>query len=193
MASNGDTGTVASTTSPQPSDPTCHSTMDVETSRAQDTNEQSSSQPEGSSREDTLITDDMIPSDEHSASASPGCGKDDRTNDRKVHVAGSGFPSTYDGETPMPTPFGFRGSGGGNRCDASRNEYTDLTRSNVLGEEYVVAVPISSDTGGCWNCDNDIGRVRDRFRQNFRATSAKSVARVNKVQVDANLTAHVVG
>lgn len=63
----------------------------------------------------------------------------------------------------MPVLFGFHGCGGGNRGDATRTEYTDLTRDNVLGNEYVVAVPLSSDSGGCWNYNNDIGRARDLY------------------------------
>jgi poly(3-hydroxybutyrate) depolymerase len=70
------------------------------------------------------------------------------------------FPETYDGTTPFPVVFGFHGCGSGNRGDATRTEYTDLTQNNVLGRDYVVAVPISSDAGGCWNYDADVVRAK---------------------------------
>jgi poly(3-hydroxybutyrate) depolymerase len=69
------------------------------------------------------------------------------------------FPDAYDGNTPMPVLFGFHGCGSGNRGDASRTEYTDLTQGNVLGTDYVVAIPVSSDSGGCWTYNTDITRV----------------------------------
>jgi polyhydroxybutyrate depolymerase len=98
--------------------------------------------------------------------ASAGCGKAGRPNEGKVYVANESwllFPSSYDGSTPMPVVFGFHGCGGDNRGNASRTEYSDLTRNNVLGQDYVVAIPISADSGGCWNYNTDIGRVRKLY------------------------------
>lgn len=63
----------------------------------------------------------------------------------------------------MPVLFGFHGCGGGNRGDATRSEYTDLTSNNVLGSDYVVAVPLSADTGGCWNYGTDVSRVKKLY------------------------------
>jgi polyhydroxybutyrate depolymerase len=97
---------------------------------------------------------------------SAGCGQDTRPNGGNVYVANKSwliFPESYDGETPMPVIFGFHGCGDGNRGDATRTEYLDLTRDNVLGEDYIIAVPISADTGGCWNYGNDIPRVLELY------------------------------
>ena len=70
------------------------------------------------------------------------------------------YPESYDGTTPMPVLFGFHGCGADNRGDASRTEYTDLTNGTAFESEYVRAVPISSDAGGCWNYNVDISRVK---------------------------------
>jgi polyhydroxybutyrate depolymerase len=95
---------------------------------------------------------------------SAGCGKGSaRPANGKLYVNGSHwftFPSSYDGTTPLPVLFGFHGCGGGNRGDGTRSEYTDLTQNNVLGQDYVVAVPVSSDSSGCWNYNNDVSRVK---------------------------------
>jgi poly(3-hydroxybutyrate) depolymerase len=70
------------------------------------------------------------------------------------------FPSSYDGDTPLPVLFGFHGCGGDNRGDANRTEYADLTNGTAFESEYVRAIPLSSDGGGCWNYDTDIGKVK---------------------------------
>jgi polyhydroxybutyrate depolymerase len=100
------------------------------------------------------------------ATSSAGCGKSGRPNGGKVYVAGEywlTFPSDYDGDKPFPLLFGFHGCGDGNRGDGTRTEYTDLTTNNVLGQEYVVAAPVSSDGGGCWNYDTDVVRAKQLY------------------------------
>lgn len=94
---------------------------------------------------------------------SPGCGKSGRPSGGKVYVAGESwllFPESYDGNTPFPVIFGFHGCGSGNRGDASRTEFSDLTNGNALGSDYVNAIPLSSDAGGCWTYNTDITRVK---------------------------------
>lgn len=118
--------------------------------------------------DDTTSTDDTPPdettSDEPDGpNPSPGCGKSARPTDGKVYVAGESwllFPESYDGNTPLPVLWGFHGCGMGNRGDATRTEYTDATRNTPFQSEYVVAIPISSDAGGCWNYNTDIARVK---------------------------------
>lgn len=101
------------------------------------------------------------------SSPSAGCGKgSSRPANGKVYVDGTywlTFPSSYDGTTPLPVLFGFHGCGGSNRGDASRTEYTDLTQNNVLGQDYVVAAPVSADSGGCWNYNTDVTRVKTLY------------------------------
>lgn len=100
------------------------------------------------------------------AAPSPGCGKSGRPNDGKIYAAGQywlTFPPSYDGTKPMPLLFGFHGCGGDNRGNANRTEYTDLTQNNVLGRDYVVAAPISSDSGGCWNYNTDVVRAKQLY------------------------------
>lgn len=95
--------------------------------------------------------------------ASPGCGQSGRPNGGQVYVNGESwllFPESYDGNTPLPVLFGFHGCGSGNRGDSSRTEYTDLTRGTAFESEYVRAIPVSSDAGGCWNYNTDITRVK---------------------------------
>lgn len=96
-------------------------------------------------------------------SPSAGCGSATRPDGGRVYVADESwlvFPESYDGNTPLPVLFGFHGCGSGNRGDATRTEYTDAIRNTAFESEYVVAIPISSDAGGCWNYDADIPRVR---------------------------------
>lgn len=96
------------------------------------------------------------------ATPSPGCGKSGRPDGGKVYKNGESwliFPDSYDGTTPLPVIFGFHGCGGSNRGDASRTEFSDLTNNNALSE-YVRAIPLSSDAGGCWNYNTDITRVK---------------------------------
>jgi polyhydroxybutyrate depolymerase len=100
-----------------------------------------------------------------SATPSPGCGTDTakRPADGKIYVAGESwllFPQSYDGTTPLPVLFGFHGCGTGNRGDASRTEYTDLTNNTAFATEYIRAIPLSADNQGCWNYNTDIVRVK---------------------------------
>lgn len=60
----------------------------------------------------------------------------------------------------MPVLFGFHGCGSGNYGNAQRTEYTDFIEGNVFGTEYVVAIPLSSSTGGCWSYGQDMPRVK---------------------------------
>ncbi len=94
---------------------------------------------------------------------SPGCGKGGRPADGKVYKGGESwllFPQGYDGATPMPVLFGFHGCGGTNRGDANRTEYSDHSQGNAFETDYVVAVPLSADSGGCWTYNTDIPRVK---------------------------------
>ncbi len=126
-----------------------------------------SSDPAGASSSSEISSHEGVSSEPASgATASPGCGKGGRPNGGKIYVANESwlvFPESYDGSQPLPVLFGFHGCGSGNRGDASRTEYTDLTQNNVLGRDYVVAVPISSDSGGCWNYNTDVVRVKKLY------------------------------
>lgn len=98
--------------------------------------------------------------------ASAGCNKTGRPNGGSVVVANShfyAFPATYDGSTPYPLLFGFHGCGGGNRGDGQNpnsTEFMNLTNNTDFADDTVRAVPVSADSGGCWNYNNDISRVR---------------------------------
>jgi polyhydroxybutyrate depolymerase len=96
------------------------------------------------------------------ANGSPGCGKSGRPEGGKVYVQNVSwllFPTTYDGNTPMPVLFGFHGCGSSNFGDASRTEYSDQTRNNVLGTDYVVAIPLAASKD-CFNYNTDITRTK---------------------------------
>ncbi len=74
------------------------------------------------------------------------------------------FPETYDGQTPLKVLMGFHGCSSGNRgTNINDTEYIRLTRNTAFEDAYVVAVPISSSTGGCWNYNNDIGRIKAMY------------------------------
>jgi polyhydroxybutyrate depolymerase len=74
------------------------------------------------------------------------------------------FPASYDGTKPFPVLVGFHGCASVNRgTDLDSTEWINLTRGTSFETEYVRAVPVSSDQGGCWNYDNDIGRVVDMY------------------------------
>ncbi len=94
---------------------------------------------------------------------SAGCGMGGRPAGGTVYKANESwllFPEGYDGNTPMPVLFGFHGCGGTNRGDANRTEYSDHSKGNAFETDYVVAVPLSADSGGCWNYNTDIPRVK---------------------------------
>lgn len=180
------TGTASSSTATASSSSNTHvpsTSDDASTTTSVTATETSSQQPSSETETDdsTSETESATSSTSDTSSAdtsgetttsggavvgSPGCGKGGRPNGGKVYTANVSwlqFPEGYDGETPMPVLFGFHGCGQGNRGDASRTEYTDLTSNNVLGQDYVVAVPISSDAGGCWTYNTDIPRVRELY------------------------------
>jgi polyhydroxybutyrate depolymerase len=74
------------------------------------------------------------------------------------------FPEIYDGQTPLPVLMGFHGCSSGNRgTNINDTEYIRLTRNTAFEDAYVVAVPISSSTGGCWSYNNDIGRIKAMY------------------------------
>jgi polyhydroxybutyrate depolymerase len=74
------------------------------------------------------------------------------------------FPPSYDGKTPVPVLFGFHGCGGVNRgTSLETTEYVKRTVGTPFESGYVVAVPISQDTGGCWNYGNDIARIKAAY------------------------------
>jgi poly(3-hydroxybutyrate) depolymerase len=74
------------------------------------------------------------------------------------------FPPSYDGTTPVPVLFGFHGCGAGNRgTSLETTEYVRRTAETPLASGYVVAVPISQDSGGCWNYGNDMPRIKAAY------------------------------
>jgi polyhydroxybutyrate depolymerase len=76
------------------------------------------------------------------------------------------FPPSYDGKTPVPVLFGFHGCGGVNRgTSLTTTEYVKRTVGTPFESGYVVAVPISQDTGGCWNYGNDMSRIKTAYSE----------------------------
>jgi predicted esterase len=99
---------------------------------------------------------------------SPGCSKGSaRPANGTVTVAGAyylAFPSTYDGKTPIPVLLGFHGCGSGNRgTSLDSTEWMKLTKGTSFDGEYLRAVPISSDSGGCWSYNADMSRTTTMF------------------------------
>ena len=87
---------------------------------------------------------------------SAGCGKQGRPTGGKVTVAGDHiytFPEGYDGTKPFPLFVGFHA------CGNPIDQFLNLTKGSRFETEFVRAFPRSSDSGGCWNYGNDIGRV----------------------------------
>jgi poly(3-hydroxybutyrate) depolymerase len=101
------------------------------------------------------------------ATPSPGCDSGmgrpaDGTVSTSTHYFT--FPEIYDGQTPLPVLMGFHGCSSGNRgTNINDTEYIRLTRNTAFEDAYVVAVPISSSTGGCWNYNNDIDRIKAMY------------------------------
>jgi polyhydroxybutyrate depolymerase len=96
------------------------------------------------------------------ANPSKGCGTGGRPEGGKVYVQDVSwllFPTAYDGNTPMPVLFGFHGCGSSNYGNADRTEYSDQTRNNVLGTDYVVAIPLAASKD-CFNYNTDITRTK---------------------------------
>lgn len=102
------------------------------------------------------------------AAPSPGCEKGGGrpaggtvTKSNEYYFA---FPESYDGAAPLPVLFAFHGCSSGNRGTSIDNtEWMNLTRNSDLASSYVRAVPISSDTGGCWTYNADISRVKAAY------------------------------
>jgi poly(3-hydroxybutyrate) depolymerase len=74
------------------------------------------------------------------------------------------FPDGYDGSEPFPVLVGFHGCGGVNRgTNLDDTEWIRLTDGRAFETEYVRAVPLSADSGGCWNYNTDIVRVKQMY------------------------------
>ncbi|XYH99378.1 alpha/beta hydrolase family esterase [Sorangium sp. So ce1128] len=74
------------------------------------------------------------------------------------------FPESYDGSTPFPLLVGFHA------CGNPIDQFINLTRGSAFETEYVRAVGRSSDSGGCWNYNNDIAkvlRIHDDLMDNY--------------------------
>ncbi|WP_437961248.1 hypothetical protein WME76_17500 [Sorangium sp. So ce119] len=87
---------------------------------------------------------------------SPGCGKLGRPANGTVTVDNDHiykFPDSYDGNTPFPLLMGFHA------CGNPIDQFINLTRGSAFETEYVRAVGRSSDSGGCWNYNDDIAKV----------------------------------
>jgi polyhydroxybutyrate depolymerase len=102
-----------------------------------------------------------------SAKASAGCSKG-AARPANGSVSASTyyltFPESYDGKAPMPVLIGFHGCGSVNRgTDLASTEYVRTTRGTPFETEYVVAVPISKSTGGCWAYNDDMPRIKAMY------------------------------
>ena len=75
------------------------------------------------------------------------------------------FPESYDGKAPVPVLIGFHGCGSENRGTGieSNTEYVRQTRGTPFETGYVVAVPISKSTGGCWTYSDDMPRIKAMY------------------------------
>jgi polyhydroxybutyrate depolymerase len=102
------------------------------------------------------------------AKPSAGCTAGMKPAAQYVGVNGShfyGFPSNYDGKTPLPVLMGFHGCGSSNYgkglTAGSPVPDTEFIRQTTkdFGETYVRAIPVSSSTGGCWSDGPDLPRV----------------------------------
>jgi poly(3-hydroxybutyrate) depolymerase len=109
------------------------------------------------------------------AKPSAGCAKaSPRPNGGAIVVTGDHyvtFPATYDGKQPFPVFIGFHGCGAGNRGTGKDDtEWISLSKGTGFETQYVRAVPVSSDAGGCWSYANDVPRVvkmLDDLRSDF--------------------------
>lgn len=104
-----------------------------------------------------------------SPAPSAGCGKSGRPSGGLVSVANDhyfAFPTSYDGKSPLPVLMGFHGCGSVNRGDGTNSgttEYVNLTKGTSFETEYVRAVPLSADPGGCWAYGTDIARIAKMY------------------------------
>jgi poly(3-hydroxybutyrate) depolymerase len=88
------------------------------------------------------------------------------------------FPDSYDGTHPFPVLVGFHGCGGGNRGTSQDDtEWASYTKGSAFETEYVRFVPVSADSGGCWNYGTDISRVKQAF-DDLLATYCVDTSRV---------------
>lgn len=117
------------------------------------------------------------------ATPSMGCDKSGRPAGGAVAVAGDhyfAFPESYDGKKPFPVLFGFHGCGSNNRgTNGTDTEFMRLTKGTGFETEYVRAVPVSSDGGGCWNYNTDIARVKkvyDELTANYCVDTSRVFA-----------------
>jgi poly(3-hydroxybutyrate) depolymerase len=99
---------------------------------------------------------------------SAGCSKGTaRPANGTVTVANNyylAFPAKYDGKTPLPVILGFHGCGASNRgTSITSTEWMRQTTGTPFETDYVRAVPISSDSGGCWTYGADGTRVSQMF------------------------------
>lgn len=101
------------------------------------------------------------------ANPSPGCSKGTaRPQGGTIYKAGESwliFPEKYDGTTPLPVLFGFHGCGSGNKGNAQRTEFLDLTRNSGFEDNYVVAAPLSISDGGCYDQAGDMARAKQLY------------------------------
>lgn len=102
------------------------------------------------------------------ATPSPGCSKGTaRPANGTVTVANNyylAFPTKYDGKTPLPVILAFHGCGASNRgTSLTSTEWMRQTTGTAFETDYVRAVPISSDSGGCWSYNADGARVSQMF------------------------------
>ena len=94
----------------------------------------------------------------HMPVPSAGCGKAGRPNGGLVTVAGShiySFPSSYDGNTPMPLIIAFHAAGNSN--DQLRN----ITKGSALEQHFVMAFPKSQGNG--WSLTADSAAIDARY------------------------------
>ena len=87
------------------------------------------------------------------------------------------FPESYDGTKPFPVLVGFHGCGAGNRgTSQSDTEWMSYTKGSAFETDYVRMVPLSADSGGCWNYATDITRVTQRSTTCSRTTASTPAA-----------------
>jgi poly(3-hydroxybutyrate) depolymerase len=74
------------------------------------------------------------------------------------------FPESYDGTQALPVLMAFHGCASVNRgTNKDDTEWARLTNASAFASDYVRAVPLSADSGGCWSYGNDIARVKQMY------------------------------
>lgn len=99
---------------------------------------------------------------------SPGCSKGaGRPANGTVTVTDTyylAFPASYNGTTPMPVIMGFHGCGSGNRgTDINSAEWTRLFKGTGFETDYIRAVAVSQDSGGCFSYSADMPRATKMY------------------------------